>query len=576
MASLLDLNLDEILGTKNPVQGLITDPNYDTKLNIDTALGLGQGYYNSLYKGYSTPKKILNAVLGAKTNRQSGIDTFTKNYMTQQDILEKTLGIKQKEASLQKAPYELIEAIYKAKNAPMSARKLEYETDKAENELFLSSSRAKAFQNKLKKLEESGDINQINSFAINPDKFLEAEAAADYTKQPLPPEWLDDAKSIGLDPNKKGTWTQQDWQDLRYIIDAPNEKDALDANTKNRLENSQYPSVVPLKIIQDKTQRIKDIANRKYNDSLKTKTTEFNQQLSQATTAKEITKALNNEPVDIKFYQPSMQEKQTGMYKKGQNPKFPEGVIFAANGINYTQDEWDNLGEAFKFALRPQRKDVYKAEELETKTTEDAIQHGQQKHYLLDYIKRGNKAIEEVLSKPEFIRDLASVGGKAIVNMDLGKYGFTSDVQDIKNLFNLVRNQRFIIEIQDMRAHNDTGGAVGNVSNFEVEMFMNAAAALQDNSTPEQMYNQLAKLHQNGVNAMERNKRNYTRLYGRDYTTNMGLDEYSINDFMNVLPYEEAIKAKEKASANARKNDRDSTQEINTKRQELVNKGILD
>ena len=93
MASLLDLKLDEILGTKNPVQGLITDPNYATKLDIDTALGLGQGYYNSLYKGYSTPRKILNAVLGAKAGRQSGIDTFTKNYMTQQDILKDTLAI---------------------------------------------------------------------------------------------------------------------------------------------------------------------------------------------------------------------------------------------------------------------------------------------------------------------------------------------------------------------------------------------------------------------------------------------------------------------------------------------------
>jgi len=575
MALLDDLDLDKILGTKNPVGGLINDPNAATNLNIDALLGGAGGYYDSLYKDYSVPRKLVNVFAGAKAGRQAGIDRYTKNYLTQQDILEKTLGIKQKEFALEKAPYELIQAIYKAKEAPMSARKLQFETDEAENKLYLSSSRVKAYKNKLKKLEESGDTNQINSFMINPDKFLETEAAADYTRQPLPEEWLDDARSIGLDPNKKGEWTQQDWQDLQTVVDAGDANETAQRNMEIRIKNSQFPSVVPLEIQKDKTQKIKEIANRRYNDSLKSKTIESKQQLSQATTKKEITEAINNEPVDIKFYQPSMQERQKGMYKKGENSKFPEGVIFAANGINYTQDEWDNLGEAFKFAVRPQRKDVYKAEELETKTTEDAIKHGEQKQYLFDYIRRSNKAIEEILSKPDFLRDLASVGGRAITNMNLGKYGFTSDVQDIKNVFSLVRNKQFITEIQDMRANNDTGGAVGNVSNFEVEMFMNSAAALQDSGSAGFMYEQLATLHKHGTKAIERNQKQYKRLYGRDYYTNMGLSEYDTSEFMTILPYEDALKAKEKANADVRKNDRDATQNINTKRQQLIDAGII-
>lgn len=576
MALLDDLDLDALLGTKNAVKGLINDPNVSTQVDIDTLLGMATGYDQSLYKGYSPQRKIINTLLSGKKFRQAGIDKVTQGYLTQQDILEKTLGIKQKEAALEKAPYDLIQAIYKAKEAPMSARKLQFETDEAENKLYLSSSRLKAYKNKLKRLEDAGNIDQINSFMINPDKFLEAEAAADYTRQPLPEEWLDDARSIGLDPNKKGTWSQQDWQDLREVIDAADTKEASERNMENRIKNSQFPTVVPLEIIKDKTQKIKEIVNRKYNDSLKTKTIESKQQLSQATTKKEITEALNNEPVDIKFYQPTLEERQKGMIAKGQNPKFPEGVVFAANGVNYTQDEWDNIGEAFKFAIRPQRKDVYAAEELETKTADNAMKSGNQKQYLFDVIRRSNKAIEEVLSKPDFLRDLASVGGRAITNMNLGKYGFTSDVQDIKNLFSLVRNKQFIREIQDMRANNDTGGAVGNVSNFEVEMFMNAAAALQDSGSAEFMYEQLANLHQQSKEAMERNQTQYKKLYGRDYYNNMGLDAFDVNEFMTILPYKDALKAREKANADVRKNDRQNSMDTNTKRKILQEAGIID
>ena len=75
--SLLDINfdIDKLLGTTNqPLEGLITDPNYQSSLNVDTLLGAGLGYTNSLYKNKTLAEKLLSTATGAKAARTKGIN----------------------------------------------------------------------------------------------------------------------------------------------------------------------------------------------------------------------------------------------------------------------------------------------------------------------------------------------------------------------------------------------------------------------------------------------------------------------------------------------------------------------
>jgi hypothetical protein len=100
--ALLDIDLDKVLGTTvDPVGGLIGDPQaYSTQKNLGTGLGAVSGYLGSLYKGYSPSQKIMGALSGAQAGRQGVIDRYTKGYMTQQDILKDTLGIRESQLKI--------------------------------------------------------------------------------------------------------------------------------------------------------------------------------------------------------------------------------------------------------------------------------------------------------------------------------------------------------------------------------------------------------------------------------------------------------------------------------------------
>jgi len=107
--ALLDIDLDKVLGTTvDPIGGLIGDPEaYQTQKNLGTGLGAVSGYLGSLYKGYSPAQKIMGALSGAQTGRQGIIDRYTKGYMTQQDILKDTLGIKKAQLEIPKLSQDI-------------------------------------------------------------------------------------------------------------------------------------------------------------------------------------------------------------------------------------------------------------------------------------------------------------------------------------------------------------------------------------------------------------------------------------------------------------------------------------
>jgi hypothetical protein len=100
--ALLDIDLDKVLGTTvDPVGGLIGDPQaYSTQKNLGTGLGAVTGYLGSLYKGYTPAQKVMGALSGAQAGRQGVIDRYTKGYMTQQDILKDTLGIRESQLKI--------------------------------------------------------------------------------------------------------------------------------------------------------------------------------------------------------------------------------------------------------------------------------------------------------------------------------------------------------------------------------------------------------------------------------------------------------------------------------------------
>ena len=87
--SLLDFDyntmIDKALGTTNqPFKGLINDPNYQSSLNVNTLLGLGKGYIDSLYQNKTTGQKVISSLTGAKAARTKGINDAVTNLFNQQ------------------------------------------------------------------------------------------------------------------------------------------------------------------------------------------------------------------------------------------------------------------------------------------------------------------------------------------------------------------------------------------------------------------------------------------------------------------------------------------------------------
>lgn len=108
--SLLDINfdIDKLLGTTNqPLAGLITDPNYQSSLNVDTLLGAGLGYTGSLYKDKTLAEKLLATATGAKAARTKGINDAVKKLLQTQDYTKNMLNITKTQGDILQQPYDL-------------------------------------------------------------------------------------------------------------------------------------------------------------------------------------------------------------------------------------------------------------------------------------------------------------------------------------------------------------------------------------------------------------------------------------------------------------------------------------
>tara|TARA_R110000824_G_scaffold144958_2_gene313134 strand:- start:220 stop:1752 length:1533 start_codon:yes stop_codon:yes gene_type:complete len=470
--------------------------------------------------------------------------------MTQQDIMKQMAEYKKLQGDIKMMPSKLIKSKADAVQATNTSK--------------FGSLKMIALKNHMKKLQEEGNVKELTYIMLNTDKWLDNEykddLATNYKKQALPIEWLPAIRAIGLDPDNKGSWKAQDWLDVDNITKAPTTVKTEETNLTRTLANAANPSVVKKYDINSFEGVRNNIINRRRDEKLgiinrnqskygdlaeKSKIPKPLEQLNLSTNT-------NEAPViplqdsylgeDVKFYERTNRDNVVGRIRP--NDKFPDGIHFASNGENYTNTEWDALGSERQFAIRPKRKPD-DAKLREGKVRAQALINGNKHSYLYSQIDKNNKVIAEILSKPEFLRDMASVGGRFMINADFGKYGFTSDVQDIQFLFDKNKNQQFIKEIQRMRANNDTGGAVGNVSNFEVQMFMNASGAFQAGSSAGQLYRELITMRDAGTKAMQFNQDKFKGLYGQEFIEKTGIINYDPSSYDNGEPrtLKDALKA---------------------------------
>lgn len=535
MALLDDLDLDKILGTKNPVGGLINDPNAATNLDIDALLGGATGYYDSLYKGYSIPKKLVNTFAGAKAGRQSGIDRYTKNYLTQQDIVEKALGIKLKQSDLAKSPYELAKLKFEVDTAP-------YNLQKAKDEAYKSSLWSRGVRDEIKRLYETEQYDLIAQLEVDPNGYFEAKRGADprFRKQSeysVAEENI--AKTMGLDIKNPSSWTQDEKDAFTYIITRPSQEKMIELRRAEKVEQLKDRNYVPQNDYSN-MEALSAWRQGKLNE-LMGKSNGQTQSLQGGYSPEKNAQpqtASNNRPSTSTNIRP-----QTFGPEEG----YPEGGFYDWQGQKYTKEEWQNKGSVFRNANNTVlSKDEY-VKKL-NKAELDAEEIAGTARYMFENFSETNRIIREVLSNPQAIKDMQSMGGKAFLNLNLARYGITNLPQDTSNLLDVIRNQQFINSIQIMRANNKTGGAVGNVSDKEVMMFISASGALQNTNSPEQMYKELVKLHQKAERVMQNQKRVYTNYYGVDNYNLSEMDIY-LNDVLSnntFLSYKDALFQKNK------------------------------
>lgn len=133
--------------------------------------------------------------------------------------------------------------------------------------------------------------------------------------------------------------------------------------------------------------------------------------------------------------------------------------------------------------------------------------------YSLDNISQQKKAAEELLSNPTYIKALTAKG--LLSGMATGKL-VEQPGTDAYNAYQLMKNlqtRAFVSEIQKMRTASPTGGAVGNVTEKEMEGLSNIGAALKIGLSEKEFITQLKKYISNADRALKTIPTEYSRTY---------------------------------------------------------------
>lgn len=133
--------------------------------------------------------------------------------------------------------------------------------------------------------------------------------------------------------------------------------------------------------------------------------------------------------------------------------------------------------------------------------------------YSLDNISQQKKAAEDLLNNPTYIKALTAKG--LLSGMATSKL-VEQPGTDAYNAYQLMKNlqtRAFVSEIQKMRTASPTGGAVGNVTEKEMEGLSNIGAALKIGLSEKEFITQLKKYISNADRALKTIPTEYSRTY---------------------------------------------------------------
>lgn len=492
--------VDKLLGTTNqPFTQYIQDPNFGKSLNVDTGIGGINAYLDTLYKGKTIPQKVMETLTGAKAARQAGINQGTTNLFNQQKFNKNSLD-------LNKLQQDIMLNQFKISDAPTKSRKLEFETATAGTTFRLGSLREKAIESKFRTLEKNGDVDLLQQYVVNPEAFDKDQRKSDprfreLSKLSLAEENV--AKSLGMnlkDPTKNTQFQNNAFLDL---IQTPSDEVVATHNASEQSKRLADSNYIP-KEQKTLSQKLGAYTKQQRDGSNKT----LSEQGKQT--------GLNNSPYRSRTFSP-----EEGYPAVEVNGKEIGGYV-DYYGDKYTPEQWDKLGKQQQKALDPR----LNADNVMSKMKDfekNGNDSGKAAAYMMDTVSRSNKVIRELMTNPEAIKDMQSASGRFMINLEAGKYGLQTSGQDAANLLKLIQNKEFIKQIQEMRNNNSTGGAVGNVSDREVQMFINAAAALQNTSSAKALYSQMKDLHRMGEDMVTKQSKKYLINFGEEYYNNYDL-----------------------------------------------------
>lgn len=501
-----NFDVNKTLGVQYGLPKNMLSPDIESQMSVGGALtGVGN-VIEGLQQGAGVPENIYRFLSGQKTGRQNVANTAIQNYMNQ-------LNVAKLQGDIAQDPFKLAKLKFEVEKAP-------YELGNLQNQFFQTSFKTQGIRSELKKLEDAGRFDELNTLAANPDEYFKRSLVTDINKKDYTQPELSAARILNLDTRNRSNWNEQDEINYNAIISAPNQAEAARINAEALARHKADPNRVPYVTVPSRNDVIAQI--------------------------RKTTKGTSTVQTDgqVNVTQPNYNPSELSNLPVGQfapTPKYKEGGVKGADGKIYSTEEFNKLGtEKQNLLLRDVTREEYVKED---KVLYENIRQDKASAQYANYnTERTSKYIEKILDNPEkFTKLFSTFGGRLpiTVNKATGNFVATeSAAQDIVNLLNTIKGQQFTNEIQLMRANNKTGGAVGNVSDREVSMFQDMAANLNYSGSAEQLWSELNALYNQGHKMNNMYLNNFKDYYGesefnRYKVNNLKLNQKQFSPLLN-------------------------------------------
>lgn len=492
-----NFDVNKTLGVQYGLPKGMLSPDIESQMGVSGALtGVGN-VIEGIQQGAGVPENIFRFLSGQKTGRQNVANTAIQNYMNQ-------LNVAKLQGDIAQDPFKLAKLKFEVEKAP-------YELGNLQNQFFQTSFKTQGIKSELKKLEDAGKFDELNTLAVNPDEYFKRSLSTDINKKDYTQPELSAARILNLDTRNRSNWNEQDELNFNAIISAPNQAEAARINAESLARHKADPNRVPYVPVPSRNDVIAQIRKA-------TKGTSIAQTDGQ-----------------INVTQPNYNPTELSNLPVGQfapTPKYKEGGVKGADGKIYSTEEFNKLGtEKQNLLLRDVTREEYVKED---KVLYENIRQDKASAQYANYnADRTSKYIEKILDNPEkFTKLFSTFGGRLpiTINKATGNFVATeSAAQDIVNLLNTIKGQQFTNEIQLMRANNKTGGAVGNVSDREVSMFQDMAANLNYSGSAEQLWSELNSLYNQGHKMNNMYLNNFKDYYGESEFNRYKINNLKLN-----------------------------------------------